>query len=49
MLGRVAVVLDVAVYRRVDGMIAAYDGVFAGMPDGTALLVDDVAGDDILV
>lgn len=45
----IAVVFDVARGHGVDRVVAAHDAVFAGPPEGAALLVDDVAGDDILV
>lgn len=46
---RVAVVLDVARRRRVDGVVAAHVAVLAGPPVCSSLLVEDVAGDDELV
>ena len=49
MAGRVAVVLDVARRRRVDGVVAAHVAVLAGPPVCSALFVDDVAGNDELV
>lgn len=45
---RVAVVLDVAGDGGVDGVVAAKNGVFAGVPDRASLLVDDRSGEDIL-
>lgn len=47
--GRVAVVLDVARRRGVDGVVAAHVAVLAGPPERAALLVEDVAGNDELV
>lgn len=49
MLGRVAVVLDVACDFRVDGVVTAHHAVLARPPEGAALLVEDVAGDNKLV
>lgn len=48
-LGWVAVVFDVAGCHGVDGVVAAHDAVFAGPPVRSALLVEDVARDDILI
>ena len=45
--GGIPVVLDVAGLEGVDGVVAAETAVLAGVPYGAALLVDDVAGDDI--
>lgn len=47
--GRVAVVLYVARGGGVNGVVAPAEGIFACVPDGAALLKNDVAGDDELV
>lgn len=46
---RIAVVLDVARLRRVDGVVAAHAAVVAREPVRAPLAEDDVAGDHVLL
>lgn len=48
-LGWVTVVFDIAGGHGVDGVVAAHDAVFAGPPVRSALLVEDIARDNILI
>lgn len=45
----IAVVFDIAGHCGVDRVVPAENGVLSGVPDGAALLVDDVARDNELI